>query len=132
MKVLVVDDSSTMRRIIEESIKEFDINNGKKVTSIKQAEDGQKALFILKADPEYDLILTDWNMPKLNGLAFLQKIKRDESLMHIPVIMITSVGTKGEVVAALKSGAKDYIIKPFAKDTLLLKIRAVFEPEDEE
>jgi two-component system chemotaxis response regulator CheY len=66
-------------------------------------------------------------MPKLNGLAFLQKVKRDEKLLHIPVIMITSVGTKAEVMAALKSGAKDYIVKPFTKEVLLSKIRLVFD-----
>jgi len=122
MKVLIVDDSPTMLRIIEDTVKEMESNS-----SIKLAEDAIKALGILKKEKKFDLILTDWNMPNLTGLAFLQKIKRMEEHLNTPVVMITSVGSKQEVLAALKSGAKGYVIKPFSKDVLKKKLLASLE-----
>ena len=123
MKVLIVDDSPTMLRIIEDTVRELDKDNNQEST-IRLAEDGIKALSILKKESDFDLILTDWNMPNLNGLAFLQKVKRMEEHIDTPVVMITSVGSKKEVLAAIKSGAKGYVVKPFSKDILKQKLIA--------
>ena len=112
MRILVADDSSTMRRIIINVILQL----GYIRENIDEAEDGVKAFSLFKNNT-YDLILTDWNMPNMNGLTLVQNIRFLNP--KIPIIMITTEGGKEEVIKALKAGVNNYIVKPF--DALKLK-----------
>ena len=114
MKILVVDDSSTMRRIIANILK----NAGQE--NLVEAADGVEGLSQLKAHPDVELVLTDWNMPNLNGLDFLTKIR--ETNKTLPIVMITTEAEKANVVAAIKAGANNYIVKPFTADIVKEKL----------
>jgi two-component system, chemotaxis family, chemotaxis protein CheY len=114
MKVLVVDDSSTMRRIISNSL--TSIGN----MEIVEAGDGMEGLTVLDDNPDTAIILTDWNMPNMNGLAFLTKVR--ETNKDIPIVMITTEAEKQNVVTAIKAGANNYIVKPFTPDVLKEKL----------
>ena len=118
MKFLVVDDFSTMRRIVRGLLKEMGCNN------VEEAEDGQVALNVLKGS-KFDFVVSDINMPNMNGFDLLKAIKADDSLKHLPVLMVTAEARKEDIVLAAQSGAAGYIVKPFTKATLeekLLKI----------
>ena len=114
MKILVVDDSSTMRRIICNTLKQLNQNE------IVEAGDGLEGLDALKAKPDVGLILTDWNMPNMNGLDFLTKVRAEKATL--PVVMITTEAEKQNVVTAIKAGANNYIVKPFTPEVLKEKI----------
>ena len=114
MKILVVDDSSTMRRIIGNILKSAGQEN------IVEAADGVEGLHQLKAHADVELVLTDWNMPNLNGLDFLTKIR--ETNKTLPVIMVTTEAEKANVVAAIKAGANNYIVKPFTAEIVKEKL----------
>lgn len=116
MKILVVDDSTTMRRIIISSLKLAGFPD------VVEAGDGEEALKAMKG---ISLVLTDWNMPVMNGLELAQRLREDSANDGIPIIMITSEGAKGEVMEALASGVNDYIVKPFTRDTLAEKVRLI-------
>lgn len=115
MKILVVDDSSTMRRIIT------NILNGLGHENIIDAEDGVLGLKQVAAHPDIDLILTDWNMPNMNGLDFLTKVR--ETNKDIPIIMITTEAEKQNVITAVKAGANNYIVKPFTPEIVAEKLK---------
>jgi two-component system chemotaxis response regulator CheY len=118
MKFLVVDDFSTMRRIVRGLLKEMGYNN------CDEAEDGNDALNKLRAT-RFDFVVSDINMPNMNGFELLKAIRAEESLKHIPVLMVTAEAKKEDIVLAAQSGANGYIVKPFTKATLeekLLKI----------
>lgn len=114
MKILVVDDSSTMRRIITNTLK------GIGQEDVVQAGDGVEGLAQLQANPDIGLVLSDWNMPNMNGLDFLKKIR--ETRKDLPVIMITTEAEKTNVITAIKAGANNYIVKPFTPDVLKEKL----------
>lgn len=116
-KVLVVDDSSTMRKIIKNVLIEI----GVYPEFITEAEDGVDAFGQVKTHT-FDLILTDWNMPKMNGLELVQNLRKLPKSKETPIVMITTEGCKEEVIAALKSGVNNYIVKPFNADTLKSKL----------
>lgn len=120
MKILVVDDSSTMRRIIGNVIMQLGFNK----EDYDEAEDGVKAWKMLN-EGQYDIILTDWNMPNMNGLELVKKIRADGSHIKTPIIMITTEGGRGEVIAALRAGVNNYIVKPFPAETLKEKLDTV-------
>jgi len=117
-KVLVVDDSSTMRRIIVNALIDLGIDSN----FITQAVDGSDAIGKMKSSDNFDLILTDWNMPKMNGLTLVKNLRKIPKSEHTPIVMITTEGCKDEVVAALKSGVNNYIVKPFNSETLKTKL----------
>ena len=117
MKILVVDDSSTMRRIIGNVIMQLGFNK----EDYDEAEDGVKAWKMLN-EGQYDIILTDWNMPNMNGLELVKKIRAEGSHIKTPIIMITTEGGRGEVIAALRAGVNNYIVKPFPAETLKEKL----------
>jgi two-component system, chemotaxis family, chemotaxis protein CheY len=117
-KILVVDDSPTMIRIVVNTLNKAGFN------SLETAESGKDALAKLQADPNVSLILTDWNMPEMSGLELLQAIKSDDKLKQIPVIMVTSRSVKDDILVAIKSGARDYIVKPFTVDAIKLKLQS--------
>ena len=118
MKILVVDDSSTMRRIISNILK----SNGHE--DIVEATDGLEGLSQLKAHPEIGLVLTDWNMPNMNGLEFLTKVRETTPAAKLPVVMVTTEAEKANVVAALKAGASNYIVKPFTPEVVKSKLES--------
>jgi len=116
MKVLLVDDSVTMRRIQKTQIGTLGI------TDIIEAGDGQEALTKLKSSMPIDLVLLDWNMPVMDGITFLKTVRADAAYKDVKIIMCTSESEKSRVVEALKSGANNYIIKPFTPEALKEKL----------
>lgn len=117
---LVVDDFSTMRRIVGGLLKEL------KYTDIVEADDGTSALKILESDAHpISFVLTDWNMPQMDGLTLLKTIRASPKLMHLPVLMITAEAKKENIVEAAQSGADGYIVKPFNAATLNEKIEKI-------
>ncbi len=125
IRVLVVDDSSTMRRIITNVLIQIGISGD----YITEAPDGLAAFGKVKTN-SYDLILTDWNMPKMNGLQFVQNLRQLPKYKNIPVIMITTEGGKSEVLEALKNGVNNYIVKPFSQETLKSKLKLMLKKID--
>ncbi|MFA6789238.1 MAG: response regulator [Arcobacteraceae bacterium] len=122
MKVMIVDDSSTMRRIISSVVKQIGIDED----YIGLAVDGMDALGQLKSTT-YDLVLTDWNMPKMNGLQLVKNLRTLPKYANTPILMITTEGGKSEVVTALKSGVNNYIVKPFSAETLKAKLEPLIK-----
>jgi len=116
MKVLAVDDSSTMRRILTNCLGEIGYKD------VLQAADGIEALHVLSKEKDIGLILVDWHMPNMDGFMLLQEIKKNAETTHIPVIMVTTQAEKQSVEEALKSGAVSYIMKPFTPEMLKQKI----------
>ena len=115
MKFLIVDDFSTMRRIVRGLLKEIGYINA------DEAEDGAVALNMLKAS-KFDFVVSDINMPVMNGFELLSAIKADDSLKHLPVLMVTAEARKEDIVRAAKDGAAGYIVKPFTLETLKAKL----------
>lgn len=120
MKFLVVDDFSTMRRIVRNLLKELGFTN------VDEAEDGVIALQKLKAS-DFDFVVTDWNMPNMDGLTLLQSIRANPQLAHLPVLMITAEAKKENIIEAAQAGASGYIVKPFTAGTLSEKLNKIFE-----
>jgi len=120
MKFLVVDDFSTMRRIVRNLLKELGFAN------VDEAEDGQIALQKLQAGG-FDFVVTDWNMPNMDGLTLLQTIRATPNLKSLPVLMITAEAKKENIIAAAQAGANGYIVKPFTAATLSEKLQKIFE-----
>ena len=121
IKFLVVDDFSTMRRIVRNLLKELGF------TSVEEAEDGAVALQRLKSGGSLDFVITDWNMPNMDGLTLLQSVRADPALKHLPVLMITAEAKKENIIAAAQAGASGYIVKPFTAATLNEKLIKIFE-----
>jgi two-component system chemotaxis response regulator CheY len=120
MKILVVDDFSTMRRIVRNLLKESGYVN------IDEAEDGAAALARLRTG-RYDFVISDWNMPILDGLSMLQQIRADASLSRLPVLMVTAEAKRENVIAAAQAGANGYVVKPFTAATLEEKMTSILE-----
>ncbi|THF66499.1 chemotaxis protein CheY [Pseudothauera nasutitermitis] len=120
MKFLVVDDFSTMRRIVRNLLKELGYTN------VDEAEDGAVALQKLNSGP-FDFVVTDWNMPNMDGLTLLQTIRQTPHLKHLPVLMITAEAKKENIIAAAQAGASGYIVKPFTAATMAEKLEKIFE-----
>ncbi len=120
IKILVVDDMATMRRIIKSLLEQLGFKN------IDEAEDGQVGLKKLK-DGSYDFVITDWNMPNMTGLELVQSIRSDDELKHLPVLMVTAEAKKENVIAAIKAGVNNYVVKPFTAETLKEKIEKIFD-----
>lgn len=120
MRFLVVDDFSTMRRIVRNLLKELGFTN------VEEAEDGAMALSMLQSE-SFDFVVSDWNMPNMDGLTMLQNIRADEKLKNIPVLMVTAEAKKENIVAAAQAGASGYVVKPFTGATLDEKLKKIFE-----
>ncbi len=120
LKFLVVDDFSTMRRIVRNLLKELGFVN------VEEAEDGAVALARLK-NGGIDFVVSDWNMPNMDGLTLLQSVRADPALKHLPVLMITAEAKKENIIAAAQAGASGYIVKPFTAATLHEKFEKIFE-----
>ncbi len=120
MKFLIVDDFSTMRRIVRNLLKEIGY------TDADEAEDGVIALNKLK-NGTFHFVVSDINMPNMNGFQLLAEIKKDETLKHLPVLMVTAEARKEDIVMAAQGGAAGYIVKPFTKATLEDKLANIFK-----
>lgn len=120
MSILVVDDFPTMRRIVRSMLKELGFNN------VEEAEDGLDALNKLRAG-SFEFVVTDWNMPNLDGLEMLKQIRADDALKHLPVLMVTAEAKKENIIAAAQAGANGYVVKPFTAVTLEEKLNKIFE-----
>lgn len=118
MKVLIVDDSMVIRRVIANALKEMD------VTETEEAKDGNEAVAAVQ-NADYDLVLMDWNMPNMLGIDAVKKIR--EMGKTVPIIMVTTEAEKSRVVEAIKTGANNYVIKPFEPSTLNEKIRQTMD-----
>lgn len=118
IKVLVVDDFATMRRLVKGVLKHLGFSN------IIEADDGSTALNELKKEP-IGLIVSDWNMPKMSGLELLKAVRGDDSLRHLPFIMVTAEGQRENVLEAVKAGVSNYIVKPFTPETFNEKLQKV-------
>jgi two-component system chemotaxis response regulator CheY len=119
MSILVVDDFSTMRRIISNVLRQLGYEN------ITEAEDGTKALAILDTQ-QIDFVITDWNMPQMSGLDLLKAIRANKDKKHIPVLMVTAEAMQENIIAAAQAGVNNYIVKPFDAKTLSDKINKIF------
>ncbi|NBT06217.1 MAG: chemotaxis protein CheY [Betaproteobacteria bacterium] len=120
MKFLVVDDFATMRRIVRNLLKELGFTN------IEEAEDGAVALQRLRGSAKFDFVVTDWNMPNMTGIELLRQIRADESLRHLPVLMVTAEARKENIIEAAQAGANGYVVKPFTAATLDEKLKKIF------
>ncbi len=121
MKVLVVDDFATMRRIIKNVLKQIGFTN------LLEADDGTTALVVLKEkDNEVGLIISDWNMPQMSGLDLLKTVRGDESTKKIPFLMVTAEAQKDNVLQAVQAGVSNYIVKPFTADAVKEKLSQIF------
>ena len=118
LKFLVVDDFSTMRRIVRGLLKEMGCNY------VDEAEDGVVALSMLSAN-KYDFVVSDINMPNMSGFDLLKALKSDDRLRHIPVLMVTAEARKEDIILAAQNGAAGYIVKPFTKATLQEKVQKI-------
>lgn len=122
-KILIVDDFSTMRRIVRNLLKELGYTN------VDEAEDGAMGLSKLRAEP-FDFVISDWNMPVMDGLTMLQTIRADPALAKLPVLMVTAEAKKENIIAAAQAGANGYVVKPFTAATLDEKLAKIFEKLD--
>ncbi len=115
LKILAVDDSATMRRIIVNTLKRAGFEN------VVEATDGKDALAKL-ASEDINFIITDWNMPEMDGLTFVKTVRADPALKDIPILMVTTRSVKDDIIEAMKAGVNNYIVKPFTPQTLKEKI----------
>ena len=120
MKILVVDDMLTMRRIVKNIIKQLGFAN------VEEAENGQDALDKLKAE-SFGFVISDWNMPVMTGIDLLRAIRADDKLKAIPVLMVTAEAQKENLVEAIKAGVSNYIVKPFTAEVLQEKMSKIFK-----
>ncbi len=120
MKILIVDDFSTMRRIIKNLLRDLGFNN------TTEADDGTTALPILESGG-IDFLITDWNMPGMQGIDLLKAVRADEKLSSLPVLMVTAETKREQIIEAAQAGVNGYIVKPFTAATLKEKIEKIFE-----
>lgn len=120
MKILIVDDFATMRKIVKTLFERLGFHQ------IVEAEDGVDALSKLRID-KFDFIVSDWNMPKMMGLDLLKAVRGDERLKDIPFLMITAESQKENVIQAVQAGVSNYVVKPFNQDVIETKLNQIFK-----
>lgn len=120
MKILIVDDFSTMRRIIKNLLRDLGFTN------TSEADDGATALPMLQSG-NFEFLITDWNMPGMQGIDLLKAVRADPNLKHLPVLLVTAEAKREQIVEAAQSGVNGYVVKPFTAATLEEKINKIFE-----
>ncbi len=120
MKILIVDDFSTMRRIIKNLLRDLGYTN------TQEADDGTTAWPMLQ-NGDFDFLITDWNMPGMQGIDLLRSVRADARLKDLPVLMVTAEQKRDQIVEAAQAGVNGYIVKPFTAQTLKEKIDKIFE-----
>ena len=123
MNILVVDDHESMRRIVKQALNDLGFKN------VEMADDGSTALPMLK-DGSFDFLVSDWNMPGMQGIDLLKAVRADAKLSHLPVLMVTAESKRDQIVEAAQAGVNGYIVKPFTAITLKEKIDKIFERID--
>ncbi len=123
MKILIVDDFSTMRRIIKNLLRDLGFTN------TQEADDGSTALPMLKGS-DFDFLVTDWNMPGMTGIDLLKAVRADEKLQSLPVLMVTAEAKREQIIEAAQAGVNGYVVKPFTAQALKEKIEKIFERVD--
>ena len=118
LKILIVDDFATMRKVIRNLLKQGGFEN------VVEAEDGVAALKILQSQ-KVDFVISDWNMPNMSGLELLKAVRGSDELKELPFLMVTAEALKDNVVAAVKAGVSNYIVKPFTAEVLTEKIEKI-------
>ncbi|WP_177429834.1 chemotaxis response regulator CheY [Pseudomonas sp. SWI44] len=120
MKILIVDDFSTMRRILKNLLRDLGFTN------IFEADDGMSALPMLKKG-SFDFLITDWNMPGMSGIDLLNFVRADDRIKHLPVLIVTAEAKREQIIKAAEAGVNGYVIKPFTAQVLKVKIEKIFE-----
>ena len=120
MKILVVDDFSTMRRIVKNVLKQLGFEN------IEEAEDGVQAMAKLKSGG-FGFMVSDWNMPNMDGLQLLKEVRKDPTLSTLPILMVTAEAEKTMVITAIQAGVNNYVVKPFTAEVFKEKMDKIFE-----
>ncbi|MEM6998375.1 MAG: chemotaxis response regulator CheY [Pseudomonadota bacterium] len=120
MNILIVDDFSTMRRIIKNLLRDLGFTN------TSEADDGTTALPMLQTG-KFDFLVTDWNMPGMQGIDLLKAVRSDPELASMPVLMVTAESKRDQIVEAAQAGVNGYVVKPFTAATLKEKIDKIFE-----
>jgi two-component system chemotaxis response regulator CheY len=120
IKILVVDDFSTMRRIVKNVLKQLGFEN------LDEAEDGAQALTKLRSGV-YGFVVSDWNMPNMDGLELLKEVRKDPALKDLPILMVTAEAEKDKVVTAIQAGVNNYVVKPFTAEVFKEKMDRIFE-----
>lgn len=120
MKILVVDDFSTMRRIVKNLLRQLGYEH------IDEAEDGEQAFNKLQSG-DYGFVVSDWNMPNMDGLELLKKVRSDPNLKELPILMVTAEAEKEKVITAIQAGVNNYVVKPFTGEILKEKMDKIFE-----
>ncbi len=120
MKILIVDDFSTMRRIVKNLLRDLGFTN------THEADDGSTALPMLQQG-DFDFLVTDWNMPGMEGIELLKRIRADEKLKSLPVLMVTAEAKREQIIEAAQAGVNGYVVKPFTAGTLKEKLDKIFE-----
>lgn len=123
MKILIVDDFPTMRRIVKTLLKQNGYGN------VIEAEDGQKAYATLQSVTDIEMIISDWNMPNMTGLELLKTVRSDPKVKHLPFLMVTAEAEKENIIEAVKSGVSNYVVKPFTGAVLQEKMDKIFQNE---
>ncbi len=119
MKILIVDDFSTMRRIIRNLLGDLGFSN------VHEADDGVTALPMLR-NGDFDFLVTDWNMPGMNGLELLREVRKDGKLSGLPVLIVTAEAKRDQIIEAAQAGVNGYIVKPFTVQVLEEKLEKIF------
>ncbi len=120
MKILAVDDSPTMRRIIVNTLKRAGYED------VTEASDGKDALAKMKVE-QFNFVITDWNMPEMDGLTFVTQVRSADEFKDTPILMVTTRSVKDDIIEAMKAGVNNYIVKPFTPETLGEKIKQVLK-----
>ena len=120
LKVLVVDDMSTMRRIVKNVLKQLGFSD------MVEAENGQDALNKLRAAGDFGLVVSDWNMPVMQGIDLLRAVRADSELKHLPFLMVTAEAQKENIIEAVQAGVSNYVVKPFTAEALQGKLEKIF------
>jgi len=120
MKILIVDDFSTMRRIIKNLLRDLGFTN------TAEADDGSSALPMLQ-NGSFDFLVTDWNMPGMTGIDLLKAVRADEKLKNLPILMVTAEAKRDQIIEAAQAGVNGYVVKPFTAAVLKEKIEKIFE-----
>lgn len=119
MKILIVDDFATMRRILKNILKQIGFTN------IIEADDGATAVEELKKT-KVDLIISDWNMPKMTGIELLKHVRAEEEYKNLPFLMVTAEAQKQNVIDAVQAGVSNYVVKPFTAEAISEKLQKIF------
>ncbi len=119
LKILAVDDSPTMRRIIKNTLKRIGFRD------VELAENGFQAMETLKKIPGINFIISDWNMPVMDGLTFIKTVRASSEFSKIPILMVTTKSVKEDIIAAMQAGVNNYVVKPFTPEVLKGKIEMV-------